>query len=143
LKKGINRITKYINTLKSETNEKIYLFSTKIEVEGHILRVNNAMNAVQCNFYLLIQSVINAQKGVLKPQVISPVTLMEALVKSDSAFPKDTALPFPLSKDSSHSLFRLCNLQVYIKTDILGYVIPLTLVNRGNFNTYIYIYVCI
>jgi len=46
-----------------------------------------------------IDSVIHAQKGVLQPQIISPVTLMETLIKSVSAFPKDTTLPVPMSKD--------------------------------------------
>jgi hypothetical protein len=107
LKEGMSRVTKYMNTLRSETAEKINLFNAKIETEGHILRVNNAVNTLQCSLDLLIDSVINAQKGVLQPQVISPVTLMEALIKSVSAFPKDTALPFPLSKGSAHLLLRL------------------------------------
>ena len=87
LKEGINRVTKYMNTLKSVTNEKMNLFSAKFGIEGHNLKVNNAMNAVQCNLDLLIESVINAQKRVLKPQAFSPATLMEASIKSVSAFP--------------------------------------------------------
>ena len=39
LKEGINRVTKCMNNLKAETNEKMSLFSAKIEVERHILRV--------------------------------------------------------------------------------------------------------
>jgi hypothetical protein len=42
------------------------LFSAEIEIEGHIVRVDNAMNALQDNLDLLIGSVINAQKGVLQ-----------------------------------------------------------------------------
>jgi hypothetical protein len=136
LKEGVSNVTEYMNTLKLETNEKMNLFIAKIEVEGHILRVNNAMSTLQRNLNLLIYSVINAQKGMLKPQIISPVTLMEALIKSVSAFPKYTALTFPLSKDSEHLALRLCDLQVYIKNGILGYVIQLPLINRGNFNIY-------
>jgi hypothetical protein len=136
LKEGISRVTKYMNTLRAETNEKVNLFNAKIEIEGHILRVNNAMTALQRSLDLLIDNVINAQKGVLQPQVISPVTLMEALIKGVSVFPKDTALPFPLSKNSAHLLCRVCDLQVYIKDGILGYVILLPLINRGNFNIY-------
>jgi hypothetical protein len=135
LKEGMSRVTKYMNTLRSEITEKMNLFNAKIEAEGHILRVNNAMNTLQRNLNLLIDSAINTQKRMLL-QVISPVTLMEALIKSVSAFPKDTALPFPLSKDSAHLLLRLCDLQVYIKNGILGCVILLPLVNRGNFNRY-------
>jgi hypothetical protein len=53
-----------------------------------------------------------------------------------SAFPKDTALAFPLSKDSAHLALRLCDLQVFKKNCIFGNVIQLPLVNRGNFNIY-------
>jgi len=37
---------------------------------------------------------------------------------------------------TAHLILRLCDLQVYIKNGILGYVIQLPLVNRGNFNIY-------
>jgi len=136
LMEGISRVIKYMDTLKSETNEKINLFSKIIEVEGHMLRVNNAINVLQRNMDLSIDSVMNAQKEVLQPQIISPITLMETLIKSVSAFPKDITLPFPLSKDSAHFILRHCDLLVYIKNGILGYVILLPLVNRGNFNIY-------
>jgi hypothetical protein len=125
-----------MNTLKTETIEKLNIFGAKIEVEGHILRVNTAIDTLQHNLDLLIDSIINAQKGVLQPHVISPTTLMDVLIKSIPAFPKDTALPFPVSKDSTHLLLRLCELQVYIKNGILGYAIFLPLVNRGTFNIY-------
>jgi hypothetical protein len=107
LKEGISRVTKYMDALRVETNEKINLFSMKIEVEGHMLRVNNAINALQRHLDLLIDSVVNAHKGVLQPQIVSPITLIEVLIKSVSSFPKDTTLPFPLSKDSAHLVFRL------------------------------------
>jgi hypothetical protein len=88
LKEGIDRVTKYMNTLKSETNEKMNLFSAKIEIDGHILRANNAMNTLQCDIDFLIDSVINAQKEVLQPQVISPVTWLETLNKECLRYPK-------------------------------------------------------
>jgi hypothetical protein len=112
------------------------LFSDKIETGGHILRVNNAINTLQRYLDLLIDSVINAQEGVLQPQAISPVTSMETIIKSVPAFPKDTALAFPLSKNSAHLLLRLCKSQVYIKNGILGYVVLLPFLNRGYFNIY-------
>jgi len=136
LKEGVRKVTDYMNTLKSETNANLNLISTKIEVEGHISKVSRAMNALQRDLDLLIDSVINAHKGVLQPQIVSPDALMGSLIKSSQAFPKDTTLPFPMSKDSTHLLFRLCELQVYIKNDILGYVILLPLVNRGTFDVY-------
>jgi len=60
LKEGINRVTNYMNTLKPETIEKMNLFSAKFGIEGHIVRVNNAMNTVHCNLDLLNEIVMNA-----------------------------------------------------------------------------------
>jgi hypothetical protein len=111
LKEGMGKVIKYMDTLRLETNEKMNLVSTKIEVERHILRVNNAINALQRKLDILIDSVMNGQRGVLEPQVISLITLMDVLIKSVSAFPKDTILPFPLSKNSAHLLLRLCDLR--------------------------------
>jgi hypothetical protein len=125
-----------MDMLGKETNEKVNIISMKIKVEEHILRVNNAINALQRNVDRLIDSVMNAQKGVIQPQIVSPTTLMEVLIKSVYAFPKDTTLPSPLSKNSVHFIFRVCELQVYIKNGILGYVVLLPLVSRGNFNIY-------
>ena len=41
----------------------------KIEIEGHILRVNNAMSTFQRNVDLLIDSVKNAKREALQPQI--------------------------------------------------------------------------
>jgi hypothetical protein len=93
LRVGISNITRYMGTLRSETTASLNLINAKIEVEGHILKVTNALNAVQRNLDLLIDSVAHAQKGMLQPQVISPTTFMESLMRSAPAFPKDTTLP--------------------------------------------------
>jgi hypothetical protein len=136
LKEGISMVTKYMDTLKSETNEKINLFSMKIEVEGHMLRVNKVINVLQHNLDLF-DSVMNTQKGVLQHQIIFPDHLNGSLNKECLRFSKIHHFTFPLSKDSAHFILRLCDLQVYLKNGILCYVILLPLVSRDNFNIYI------
>ena len=101
MEEGMNRVITYMTNLKSETNENLSMLSAKLEIEGHILRVNHAMRTVQRKLDLIIDGVIHAQKGVSQPQIASPVTLMETLIKSVPAFPKDTSLPIPLSTCSS------------------------------------------
>jgi hypothetical protein len=136
IKDGMMKVSDYVSSLKADTDKKVNLVGTKVEVEGHILKVNIAMNAIQRKLDLLINRVINAQKGVLQPKIISPSTLIEALLKGAPAFPKDTTLPIPLSKYSAHQLMRLCDLQVHIKHGILSYVTLTPLVNRGEFSIY-------
>jgi hypothetical protein len=90
LKEGINKVSSYMNTLKSETTDNMNVVSANVEIEGHVLRVNNAINSLLRKLGLLTDSAVNAQRGVLQPQVISPVTLMDTLIKSTPAFPKVT-----------------------------------------------------
>ncbi|PNF33602.1 hypothetical protein B7P43_G14522 [Cryptotermes secundus] len=82
---------------------------------------------------LLIDRVGNAQRGVLQPQIISPYSLMEALMQSASALPGDVTFPFPLSKDSAYLALRVCNLQLYVSNGVLAYVIHVPMVNRVQF----------
>jgi hypothetical protein len=62
--------------------------------------------------------------------------LVASLVKNAPAFPEDTTLPFPLSKDSTHLVVRVCSLQVYINEEILGYIISIHLVGSSSFGIY-------
>jgi hypothetical protein len=45
------------------TESQLNLLEIKITAEGHIAQVNNALSAIQRNLDLMIESVINAQKG--------------------------------------------------------------------------------
>jgi hypothetical protein len=63
MKDGINKVTNLMNTIKSETESKLNIFRAKVEVEGRMLRVNIAMNKLQRKLDLLIDCVVNAQKG--------------------------------------------------------------------------------
>jgi hypothetical protein len=95
------------------------------------LRVNNAMSTLQRKLDLLIDSVGNAQRGMLQPQIISPYSLMEALIKSVPALPRDIMFPFPLSKYSAYLVLKVCHFQVYLSKGVLVYVNHVPLVNRG------------
>jgi hypothetical protein len=61
---------------------------------------------------------------------------MDSLIQSMPSFPKDTILPFPLSKDSMYLLYKICDVHVYLNEGILGYVISLPLIGRGIFQVY-------
>jgi len=51
-------------------------------------------------------------------------------VCSSQSFPPDTSLPFTLSKDSTHYLYRICEVQLYVRDKALQYVIVLPLVKK-------------
>jgi hypothetical protein len=136
IKNGLLNLKSYMERFTSNTESRLNLLDIKIRAEGHIARINYALHAIQRNLDIMIESVINAQKGVLQPQIVSPGLLIETLEKSTAAFPKDTMAPFTLSKDSINLIIRLCDIHIYVRNGILGYVINLPLVSSGTFKTF-------
>jgi hypothetical protein len=78
----------------SETETQLNMLNVNITVERQIARVNNALDTIQRNVYLMIESALNAQKIILQPQIFSPDLFIGTLRKSISVF------PFTFSKDS-------------------------------------------
>ena len=133
VKRGLSQIKAYVESVISNTTRVTDALADKITVESHIARVNEALNTLQRSLDVVIDSIINARKGILQPQVVPPSLLMDALTRSFPSFPKETMAPFPLSKDSINLLLKICDIHVYLSDGILGYVVELPLVNRGNF----------
>jgi len=73
----------------------------------------------------VISSVVSVQQGTLYPQIVSPHLIVKALKCSSPSFPTDTSLPFALSKYPIHFLHLICEMQIYIRDDVLEYVIVL------------------
>jgi hypothetical protein len=136
VRSGLRQIKIYMDSVMSNTTSATRALDAKITVEGHIARVYEALNNLQRSLDITIDSILNARKGILQPQVVAPHHLMEVLTRSIPSFPKDTTTPFPLSEDSMNLLHRICDLHVYLKDGILGYVVELPLVNRGNFKIF-------
>jgi hypothetical protein len=112
------------------------LLTVKVMVEGHITHVNNALVAVQRNLDLIVNSIFNAQKGILQPQIVPPHSLIEILMKSILSFPKDTMAPFSLNKDTTSLIYLVCDVHIYMKDGILGYIITIPLMSIATFRVF-------
>jgi hypothetical protein len=99
-------------------------------IENHIVRVLDGLNAI-CYLDIVISSIVSAHRGFPHPQIVSPHLIVNALMCSSPSFPPDSSHPFALSKDSAHLLYRICEVQICIHDNMLGYVIVLPLVNKG------------
>jgi hypothetical protein len=88
---------------------------------------------------LLLDSIVHAQTGVIQPQIVPPQLLLNSLQESQLFFPRDTIPPFPLNKDSTGVVYKVCETKVYIKNNKLSYVISTPLVNKGEFRVYYFV----
>jgi chromosome segregation ATPase len=95
VKKGLTQIKGYVEAATAENREILNMVAAKIIVESHIARVREAIGTLQRNLDILLQSITNARKGILEPQIVSPKLIMDALIQSMPSFPKDTS-PFSL-----------------------------------------------
>jgi len=136
MRKGLSDIQNYLDTLTSETTSKLSIFEAKFMIEKHITQVNNALTTLQRNMDLLLDSVVHAQTGGIQPQIVPPHLLLDSLLESQPFFPRDTIPPFPLNKDSTGMIYKVCETKVYIKNNKLSYVISTPLVNKGEFRVY-------
>jgi hypothetical protein len=82
IQEGLSKVRDYIEKFSTDTETKLNLLDVKITVEGHIARVNHAMEAIHRNLNLMIESVLNAQKGILQAQIVSPRVIIETLKKA-------------------------------------------------------------
>ena len=49
-------------------------------------------------------------------------------------FGNDARLPIPLSKDSIHLIYQICDVHVFLRKRMLVYVLAIPLVSKGNFD---------
>jgi hypothetical protein len=136
VREGLTDIQQYLDSLSSETAQKLSIFEAKFLIEKHIAQVNNALTLLQRNIDLLLDSVLHAQSGKVQPQLVPPRVLIEALRESQAFFPRDTILPFTLSSTSMSLVYKVCDVKVYIQHGKLSYVVSIPLIDRGEFKAY-------
>jgi hypothetical protein len=71
---------------------------------------------------------MNAHKGVMQPQILSPTHLIQVLKDSQNSFPRDLQVPSPLSEVYSYQLINIATIELYILDYKLVYMlkVPLT-----------------
>jgi hypothetical protein len=68
IKAGVSSLKSYIEKFSSETETQLNILSVKVTVEGHIARANSALDAMQRNLDLMIESVLNAKRVSCNPK---------------------------------------------------------------------------
>lgn len=134
MRAGLIQLRDYVDSVVTQYGNVTNLLSVKITLESHIARVLDGLHVLQRYLDALLASLVDAQQGILHPQIISPQRVINALRHDSSYFPPETFPPFPLSKDSAYLLYKVCGVHVYLYDEILSYVLELPLVNKGNYD---------
>jgi len=64
--------------------------------------LNRAIDECHTEFEILIDAVVNCQKGVIQPQLVSPAQTLEQVKINQADMPSDLSLPIRTSATYQH-----------------------------------------
>lgn len=136
LSKGLEEMAKHINEHDGEVKRMFTATSMSLTVNAHSLQLERAINECRKEYEILIDAVINSQKGVIQPHIITPAHIINQIKASQADVPSELTLPIPMSATYQNLVLRIIDLDVFLKDNFLVYVIRLPLTNHINYQVY-------
>ena len=122
LSKGLEDMAKHINKQDGEVKRMFTSSSMMLTVNEHSMQLNRAIDECRTEYEILIDAIMNSQKGVLQPQIITPAQIMKHMKTSQADMPPDLSFPLPLSAAYQHSVLRITDFDVFLKGNFLVYI---------------------
>jgi len=136
LAKGWEEMTKHVNEQDREIKELFTAYSLLLTINEHAAQLNTAIDECHREYEILIDAVVNSQKGVIHPQLITSAQILEQVKISQADMPSDLSLHIPTSATYQHLLLRIVSIDVFLTGRFLVYVIHLPLTSNVIYNLY-------
>jgi hypothetical protein len=136
LSKGLQDTAKHINKQDGEVKRMFTASSIMLTVNEYSTQLNRAIDECRREYEILIDAIINSQKGVLQQQIITPAQIMKHMKASQADMPPELSLPLPMSAAYHHLFLRIVDFDVFLKENFLVYIIRLPLTNSINYNVH-------
>jgi hypothetical protein len=104
LSKELDDMAKHINKQDGELKRMFAGSFMMLNVNEHSMQLNRAIDECRREYEILIDAIINLQKGVLQPQFITPAQIMKYMKASQADMPPELSLLLPLSAAYHHFL---------------------------------------
>jgi len=134
LSKGLEDMAKHINKQDGEVERVFTASSMMLTVNEHSMQLNRAIDECRRDYEILINAIINSQKGVLQPQIITTAHIMKHINASQADMPPELSLPLPLSAAYQHLVLSIIDFVLFVKGNVLVYIIRLPLTSSINYN---------
>jgi hypothetical protein len=136
LSKGLEEMAKHVNERDGEIREMFTGASMLLKVNDHNMQLERALDECRREYNILIDAIMNSQKGILQPHIVTPAQILNQLKASQADIPNELSLPIPLSATYQNLIVNITDLDVFIKNNFLVYVIRSPLTNHVNYNLY-------
>ena len=93
----MEEIAKHVNEQDGEIKEMFTAYSLLLIINEHAMQLNRAIDECRREYEILIDAVIDSQKGVIQLQLITPALILEQVKHSQADIPSDISLPIPTS----------------------------------------------
>ena len=93
LSKGLEGMVKHVNENDGEMKEIFTALSLMLMINEHAMQLNRAIEECRREYKVLIDAVIDSQKGVIQPQLISAAQILEQFNTCQADLPSDLSLP--------------------------------------------------
>jgi hypothetical protein len=136
ISKDLDEMAKHISGHDNEIKEMFSGTSMLLAVNEHNMQLERALNECRREYTILIDAILNSQKGIFQPHIITPAQIVKDMKLSHTDIPSELSLPIPLSATYQNLIVNIVDLDVFIRENFLVFVIRLSLTNHVKYNVY-------
>lgn len=129
-------MAKHINACDVEMKDMLTATSMLLAINEHTVQLERAISECKREYNILIDAIMNSQKGILQPHIITPAHILQQMKASPADIPSELSLPIPLNATYQNLVLNIIDFNLFIRDEFLVYVIRLPLTNRVNYNVY-------
>jgi len=126
-------MAKHINECSHEIREMFTATSMLHTVNEHTIQLERAINGCRKVYNILFDTIMDSQKGMLQPHIITPAQIIKQMKASQADILSELSLPIPLSATYQNLVLNVIDFGVFIRDNFLVYVIRLPLTNHVNY----------
>jgi hypothetical protein len=86
-----------------------------LTVKEYNMQLDRALDECRREYDILIDAILNSQKGILQPHIITPSQIVKQLRASQADIPGELTLPTPLSATHQNLIANIVDLDVLRK----------------------------
>jgi len=111
--------------------------SMLLTVNKHNIQLERAVIECRREYTILIDAIMNSQKGILQPHIITPAQIVKQMKASQADIPSELSLPVPMSATYQNLIVNIIDFDVFIRDNFLLYVIRLPLMDHVNYTYHV------
>jgi methyl-accepting chemotaxis protein len=96
LSKGLENMARHVNEHVGEI-KRMFTSTSMLLVNEHSAQLDRAVGECRRDYEILIEAIVNAQKGILQPHIITPAQIMNQMKLNQAGIQGDLTLSIPLS----------------------------------------------